>query len=310
MSSPFAPQNQTSRDSNADSGAFAYDIRGASGSPSGGTSPFRHALTKLLATLAALAFTVGSLWLFMRDSPDAEYFSTRVGERLPVRIPDGSVITLNTDSRIKLHRDGQTLSVQILKGEVHFNMVPNSQRHLVVSVGERIQITDIATIFDVRLIDPSGARVTVQEGQVKVSVLKLADVQLQENQQTAVTSDEARITIRTRHIPPRQVEREFSWLQGTLDFQCDTLGNVAKEFNRYNQTHIEVMDDTTAKVPIGGAFSTTNPTAFAKLIADVSPNMRLETAQHTGGYPVLQLRALDPAVQSQSHCSPEGKAQK
>lgn len=294
MSSPFALQKLTSGNSNAD--------RSTSGAPDPGSS---SRVKKLLAILAALIFTAVAISLFVRDTPGAEHYSTRVGEQFSVHFRDMSVITLNTDSTIEIRRDDPTLAVRILKGEVHFDMAPNSQRHLVVSVGNRIQITDTATIFDVRLIEPAGARVTVKEGNVKVSVLNLTDVKLQENQQTAVTSDETRVAIHTRNIPPREVEREFSWLRGYLDFQCETLGTAAKEFNRYNTTHIEILDDATAKVQIGGTFSTTDPTTFAEVLARISPNMRLDTVQRTRDSSVLQLRALDPAILPKSHCTSE-----
>jgi len=221
--------------------------------------PSRDPKTRFLATLTALMLTTASLALFVRDTPGMEYYSTPIGEQLPVHLRDGSVITLNTDTSIKLRRDGSTLSIRILKGEVHFNMLPNPKRHLIVSVGDRIEIVDTATIFDVRVIDPGGARVIVQEGEVKVSIAYLADVQLRANQETTVDSDQDRVAIRTHKIRPRQIAREFSWLQGYLDFQCEPLGEAAKEFNRYNTSQVQVDPSIDDSYRLSGTFDAEHP---------------------------------------------------
>ena len=52
------------------------------------------------------------------DAATIEYVSSRVGEQRPVRLGDGSVITLNTDSLIKMSADGSALRVEVLRGEV------------------------------------------------------------------------------------------------------------------------------------------------------------------------------------------------
>jgi ferric-dicitrate binding protein FerR (iron transport regulator) len=267
--------------------------------------PPRDPMAGLVATLTAVTLTACSLALFVRDTPAMEYYSTQVGEQLPVHFRDGSVITLNTDTVIKLGRDGGTLAIRILKGEVHFNMLPNPQRHLIVSVGDRIEIRDTATIFDVRVIEPGGAKVTVQEGEVKLSVANMADVQLRANQQTMVDSDSTRVAIHTHKIRARQILREFSWLQGYLDFQCETLGSAVKEFNRYNRTHIELMDEAIAKVQIGGVFSIKDPTTFAEVVEEASPAIHLDKVHGNKGTPVLQLRVPNPKLKPQSHCTPE-----
>ena len=46
------------------------------------------------------------------DAATIEYVSSHVGEQRPVRLGDGSVITLNTDSLIKMSFDGAALHVE------------------------------------------------------------------------------------------------------------------------------------------------------------------------------------------------------
>lgn len=270
--------------------------------------PPRRPIARTLAVLAAVAITTGSASLFVRDTPGIEYYATRVGERRPLPLRDGSVITLNTDTQLKIRRDGTILYVRILKGEVHFNMLPNPQRRLIVSVGDRLDVIDIATIFDIRLNDSGGARITVQEGQVELSAAQLADVQLRQNQQAAVDFGPGQLAIRTRAVSPAAIERQLSWLQGQLVFICEPLSNVAREFNRYNRTRIEITDSLTGEIQIGGIFSTTEPDIFAKDVMLMTPNLRLESIPGPDGTHVLRLHQASHSKQQSapiSNCAPD-----
>jgi transmembrane sensor len=252
--------------------------------------PSSQTLARTLAVLAAVAITTGSASLFVGDTPAFEYYSTRVGEQRPLPLKDGSIITLNTDSQVKMRHDGQTLYVRILRGEVYFNMLRDPQRRLIVSIGDRLNVIDVATIFDIRLIDSEGARITVQEGQVQLSAAQLADVQLHQNQQAIVDSGPGQLAIRTRTLSSMGIDRQLSWLHGYLSFKCESLSNVAKEFNRYNRTQIEVKDLPTSQVQIGGSFSTSDPGTFAKGVAEASPNVRLKSVPGPDGTNTLQLQ--------------------
>src|SRR3569833_555342 len=94
------------------------------------------------------------------DAATIDFISSRVGEQRPVQLGD-AVFTLNTDSLIKMNVDGAALRVEVLRGEVLFNMLPDPRRNLVVSA-RNLDIVDIATIFAVRLVDDGKAQVTVE----------------------------------------------------------------------------------------------------------------------------------------------------
>jgi transmembrane sensor len=254
------------------------------------SSLIRESFSRPVAALIAIVVTIATGSLFVRDTRAVQYYSTRVGEQKPLPLKDGSVITLNTDTQINLRRDGSTLYVRLFKGEVHFNMLPNPGRTLIVSVGDRLEIIDTATIFDVRLTETGEAGIIVQEGRVELSAADLAHVELLQNQQAKVTSGPTQLAIRTQNENPHEIERQLSWLHGYLDFRCETLANAAGEFNRYNLTHIELMDEPTKKLQIGGMFSTLDPMNFAQALVEVSkPNIQLDKARTAQGTLVLRL---------------------
>jgi transmembrane sensor len=243
-----------------------------------------------LPLLGAFLITAAWVSLFVRDTHNMESYETRVGERLALPQQDGSVITLNTNSSMKMRHDGETLYVQIVRGEVHFNMTWNPYRRLVVSIADRVEVIDIATIFDIRLTD-DGARITVKEGHVELSVPHMTHLQLHENQQASIAVGPASLAIHARNVSSREVERQLSWLEGYLDFQCETLANAAREFNRYNLSRIEILDEPTRKLQIGGTFASTDAATFADAIAQVRPNVILDSVPTaTEGVRILRLR--------------------
>jgi transmembrane sensor len=266
---------------------------------------WRNPIPRLLAVVVAVGITASTLSLFVHGAPATEHYATAIGGQLPVRLQDGSIITLNTDSSVDIRRDGRTLSVQIFHGEVHFNMAPNPHRHLVVVVGNQFTVRDVGTIFDVRLTDEGKGRITVQKGEVEVSIPRVEGVQLHQNQQAVVKSDLSRLSVRTRNVSAQEIERQFSWLQGHLYFECTTLADAAKEFNRYNLTRIDVMDDAAANVQLGGMFSTTDPITFAEDVTHLSDNIRLRTIDGPAHTHILQLRTRNVKIARQAGCTAE-----
>ncbi len=248
----------------------------------------RPPTSRAFAAFLAVAVTFTSLSLFVRDTRNVEYYTTQIGEQRPLPLRDGSIITLNTDSTISVRRDGPILYVRLFRGEAHFNMVPGQHRRLIVSVGDRVEVIDTATIFDVRLTD-SGAVVTVKEGHVEISIAHLAHVQLIQEHQATIDMGPTTVAVRPQKVSPREVDRQLAWLEGYLDFQCESLGNAAKEFNRYNLTKIEVIDEPTSKVQIGGMFSTSDPVTFADAVSQVMPSVKVDSGRNPDGTRVLRL---------------------
>lgn len=226
-----------------------------------------------LAVAGAIATLSG--FQLVGDAATIEYVSSSVGEQRPVRLGDGSVITLNTDSVIKMNVDGTALHVEVLRGEVLFNMLPNPQRHLVVSARD-LEIFDTATVFSVRLVDDGHIRVTVAEGEVRLSNGNLRQVPLAQNQQ-AVSDERAKRLELKKGLDSRMIERQLAWREGRLVFVCEPLSQVAEEFNRYNLTKLEV-DPLVANVQVGGEFSATDVMGFVELMPRLDEGIRWEHA--------------------------------
>jgi transmembrane sensor len=125
-----------------------------------------------LAAAAAVVF--GFFW----SSPPA-YFSagsnamfatsatTKIGGFRTLDMPDGSVVQLNTDSRVDVQFTRAERRVRLSRGEAHFTVAKDSARPFFVTAGD-IEMRAVGTAFNVRL-HAATVEVLVTEGSVQVA---------------------------------------------------------------------------------------------------------------------------------------------
>jgi transmembrane sensor len=250
---------------------------------------------------ATLATTTVSASQFVGDTDNVTYVSTQIGERHSIKLGDGSQITLNTDSSIKSRTDGTSLQVEVLRGEVLFAMQPNAMRHLVVSAGG-LNILDTATVFDVRLNSDGQVRVTVEEGEVRLSSGRLSQIPVEHNQQ-AIADEHGGLLKLRKGLSSKSIERQLAWREGRLTFVCEPLSEVAREFNRYNRTRLEV-DPRIKDEQFGGDFSATDVVEFVELMPHLDASIHWERIEDARGAPTLRLYQAANATPTARHSAP------
>lgn len=265
----------------------------------------RNPTSQIVALAGAVVITAVLVGLLLAtDSSTTGYVSTLIGEQRPIELPDGSLIVLNTSSGIRTRTDGQTLSIELLRGEVLFDMRPNPHRHLIVSA-RNLRITDTGTRFAVQLVDNGRVKVTVQEGNVRLFGGRLAPLSLDHDQQALVDDEATQVNVR-KEVTPEEIARQLSWRQGLLEFHCTSLSDAVSELNRYNSMKIEV-DPRISDVTIGGGFSTTDPKRFVEKLPHLDPRIRWEVARNAYGESVLRLyeaTRVPPELSTADACTP------
>jgi transmembrane sensor len=196
------------------------------------------------------------------------HFETRHGEQQTHNLADGSVLHLNTDTRVTVRYSKTERLVTLTSGEAEFEVAHVPNRSFQVLAGPAA-IVDLGTKFDVRLDDRS-ARVTVVEGRVAVARSPAAEargtglspgaspvVYLHADQQLLVTEDDWPAT-------PINVDaqRTTAWLRRQIMFENEPLEYVASEFNRYASKPIEISSPELRALQISGVFATDNTAAF------------------------------------------------
>lgn len=152
---------------------------------------------------------------------------TEKGQKLTVRLPDGSTVRLNSESSLTYPSVFSATREMELTGEAFFEVQKNPERPFIVKSGD-INTTVLGTSFNVSAYpDQKDIKVTVATGKVKVDTrgrsLELspgeeATYQLSSKQLIATEAD---------------LSRSLAWKNGTLVFEGNTLKEVTRQLSRW-----------------------------------------------------------------------------
>lgn len=171
--------------------------------------------------------------------------NTAVGEQLTRTLNDGSLIELNTDSRIRVQLTPEQRSIYLLKGQAVFSVAHDKNRPFVVFAGDR-RVTALGTMFEVRLGNES-AQVTLLEGKVKVDQVNITDDQnlvVKETPTIELLPGERYLsnTKERIQVEPESIQSELSWRDGRHVFVDEKISKIVSELNRYTEQKIIIND--------------------------------------------------------------------
>jgi transmembrane sensor len=188
-----------------------------------------------------------------------QHYETRIGGFSRIVLEDGSVVDLNTNSRIDVRLSADQREVRLLRGEGRFQVAHDSTRPFTVSAAAAA-VSAVGTAFSVRLRESAQVEVLVSEGKVAIASERVPRA-------PPLSAGEAAIVLPDRvsvsHVEPQQLERRLAWTMGRLEFHGETLGEAVSEFNRYNRRQLQISDPSLAVLRVGGTFNATDPESFA-----------------------------------------------
>ncbi|MFC7292780.1 FecR family protein [Hirschia litorea] len=204
--------------------------------------------------------TSSSVFPKVNSSMQHEQFSTLVGEKRDVTLADGSIVTLNTGSKMSVEFTDSGRDVFLLAGEAHFEVTKDVRRTFSVHTSDGV-VRAVGTAFSVKL-DTSSVEVTVTEGRVKVvEPFEIGDTHISKSVgggQELAAGDYARVVrAKVELLQPlsnSELNRRMSWRRGLLAFAGEPLSEVILEVGRYTDVDIIVDDPAIAELPIGGYF--------------------------------------------------------
>jgi transmembrane sensor len=212
----------------------------------------------------------------LRRFSDQSY-ATRVGEKTAVTLPDGSVVTLNTDTVLRTAASRDKRIVYLDRGQAFFRVAKDADRPFEVHAAGRV-VTAVGTAFDVR-VDRGRFEVTLVEGKVRVAApVRSSPSAPREAGQGKPATPAVRttemvagdqlvaITDREWSLARTEAADETSWVVGRLKFQGQPLGEVAAEFNRYSPRKLVIEDPGLAARPISGTFKSDDQDAFVEAL--------------------------------------------
>lgn len=246
---------------------------------------------RILSAAFLFGVLVASVVLLNRaptpDQPSVPYYQTAIGERQDVSLPDGSSVTLNTNSRILVDFTDNRRKVILDRGEVFFDVQPNKKRPFTVDVGSRT-VTVLGTKFNVQLF-PDELTVSVVEGSVALhernEQLLASDVFFDQPEQSNNGEEDTgryrldagiQMTVslgRSQYTAATtgNVDQFDSWRNGVLVFDDQPLRKVVRDINRYDERSIVIDDPTIEELKFSGVFQIERTDSILTALAAVLP---------------------------------------
>jgi transmembrane sensor len=236
----------------------------------------RRRLRFVAAAALLLAIGVGT---YLGLAPHGELYATPIGGLASVPMADGSQVTLNTDSQIRIALSETERRVELGHGEAFFEVSKDAARPFVVRAGNK-RVIAVGTKFSVRR-EGNVVQVVVTEGKVRVEDRAPADGYRADGSAdvfltpgSIARADDSGVLVQRKTLP--EAEQQLSWRSGVLMFRDQSLGVAAAEFNRYNVRKIVIREPSVAALKIEGNFRATNVEAFVRLLESGFP-VRAET---------------------------------
>ena len=250
-----------------------------------------------IALVASLVLGIGlSVTYLSWHSPMT--FQTVVGEQRSFTLQDGSIVFLNTNSKVRVRWLSAERHIDLLRGEARFKVAKDALRPFTVAT-TTAGVRAVGTVFNVRA-EPLSTQVAVLEGQVEVTVAAanevsegtqvsaqeasagvpsrtISRVRLAAGERAAVTS----LGIETNTGPP--IESVMAWTERRLVFRDQPLNAVLLEFNRYRMQPLVLDDPALAALRISGVFDLSDPEsliAYLSTYETVQVDRKSDGSQH------------------------------
>jgi transmembrane sensor len=231
----------------------------------------RHTSGWLAAAASIAVVTASVVWAYPWLMGNRT-LTTAVGEQRAVVLADGSRVTLNTDSRLRIRYGDARRTLTLERGQAYFQVAKEHRPFEVVT--RRGVVRALGTAFDVFSGDGRFV-VTVVEGSVVVSDQPTEarhapeDVMagtpakpsggqvLRAREQLAVTDTPtapATALASIAKVEAAPVERSTAWLRGKLIFDNEPLAAAVAEINRYATRPIRIADPALQDLRLSGVF--------------------------------------------------------
>ncbi len=210
-----------------------------------------------MAACAALIATGGDWWLHGGLDDLRSDRVTAVGEQATAALPDGSTVTLNTDTAIAVSVDTDRRTVTMFRGEAHFAVAHDERLPFRVET-EGATIRVVGTEFNVRL-DGDRAVVSVLQGEVDVAASiggpDAGGTRLGGGEEAAIDGGSV------GSVRPVDAGAVTAWRRGQIVFYRTPLGQVVDELNRYHTGRIVIVDGGLRDLNVTGVFDASRPLA-------------------------------------------------
>lgn len=201
--------------------------------------------------------------------PEVEHtFQTGTGEQSTINLPDGSQLTLNTHSAVRVDFSPQRRAIVLVRGEVHVQVAHDVLRPFEAHAADRM-VRAVGTAFNLELTDDQQVELIVTEGKVLVNAGSAAAMPAPAptNSEGGDTSGDGALMIHAGErivlgqqgeavepLEPDELEVKLSWRKGNLVFRGESLETAIREIERYTTVEFVILDEELKLVRVAGLF--------------------------------------------------------
>jgi len=246
--------------------------------PAARRAPLGH-----IALAASVLIAIGLTVWFTRHPQEvgATSYTTHTGETRTEQLADGSIVELNTRTRLEWTGQGADRSVVLHEGEALFKVQPDPARPFRVLV-DQTEIRVLGTAFDVY---------KKKRGEVAVTVLSGA-VEVRDRKSNAGTTGWRQIVRANERVvyQPSSLQHKLAtveaanvvrWREGVLEIEDEPLSEALEELGRYTDRRIVVADPRLAQLRVGASVTTRDAHAA---LASLQHMLPMTVSESQGGF--------------------------
>lgn len=219
------------------------------------------------AALLILCFSISIL--IGKDNILYQNYKTAFGEIRKIELSDGSQVTLNANSSLKVRRFGFDHSIRevFLRGEANFSVKhTNDHKKFIVKTDKNFEIEVLGTEFNV-YARQKAAKVVLNKGKIQLNYIdgRLAKKITMKPGDLVIIDQKGHANLKAVSQP-----QIFSaWKEQRFVFEATSLVEVANMIQENFDVHIEFRDEILAKRTISGTFHAKNADELLQVIAEL-----------------------------------------
>lgn len=251
-----------------------------------------HRAPWISAIAASLVLAVAGAWLWSSLSPTT--YRTGVGERRVVVLSDGSKVSLDAATQVKVRYAANARNLWLDRGRAKFDVAKDARRPFTVAAADKL-VRATGTAFSVELVQ-GQVQVVLYEGHVAVLSTRqgapptplILRAPTAASTTGPVEADEvltpgrqlvAPLEVATATVAPVDPVRSLAWEGGQLVFEGEPLASAVERVNRYSDEKIRIGDPAAGAVRIDGVFTAGDTEAFLEGVTEVFPIRARATAE-------------------------------
>lgn len=206
-----------------------------------------------VTALLLIAGLAGGLdWWFQ-----PQVYQTALGERRVVTLADGSRLSLDSNSDVKVSYSLQGRNLELARGQARFEVSHDALRPFLVTAGGAV-VRATGTDFDVDL-SPEGVVVMLLQGSVSVADAA-HHLALNAGEQVTIAPGHAAI------VGSMNPADALAWQNGQVVFHDAPLSAVVDRLNRYDRAQFVIADPHLTSLRVSGTFNTGDAMAIADIL--------------------------------------------